>query len=66
LGVLPSLRRIRDAVAAKMGPPQSPSASSQSPDAWHVDRESDPLRSTQGEWAVEACRARTSADGPHL
>ena len=32
LGVLPSLRRIRDAVAAKMGPPQNPSASSPSPD----------------------------------
>ena len=33
LGVLPSLRRIRDAVAAKVGPLQSSPASSQSPDA---------------------------------
>ena len=33
LGVLPSLRRIRDAVAAKMGLPESRSTSSQSPDA---------------------------------
>ena len=32
LGVLPSLRRIRDAVAAKVGPEKSPT-SSQSPDA---------------------------------
>lgn len=32
LGVLPSLRRIRDAVALKMGPSQSPSAPSPSPD----------------------------------
>ena len=33
LGVLPSLRRIRDAVAAKVGPPQKSPARSQSPDA---------------------------------
>jgi hypothetical protein len=33
LGVLPSLRRIRDAVAAKVRPPQNAPASSQSPDA---------------------------------
>ena len=33
LGVLPSLRRIRDAVAAKVGQPSSPSASSQPPGA---------------------------------
>lgn len=33
LGVLPSLRRIRDAVAAKVGQPPSPSASSQPPGA---------------------------------
>jgi hypothetical protein len=33
LGVLPSLRRIRDAVAAKVGPPKHPPARSQSPDA---------------------------------
>ena len=32
LGVLPSLRRIRDAVAAKVGPQNAPT-SSQSPDA---------------------------------
>ena len=32
LGVLPSLRRIRDAVAAKVAPPQNSPASSQSPD----------------------------------
>jgi hypothetical protein len=31
LGVLPSLRRIRDAVAEKMGPPQNPSGSSRLP-----------------------------------
>ena len=33
LGVLPSLRRIRDAVAAKVGPQQNSPESSQSPDA---------------------------------
>ena len=33
LGVLPSLRRIRDAVAAKVGAPQNSPPSSQSPDA---------------------------------
>ncbi len=33
LGVLPSLRRIRDAVAAKVGSPQNSPASSPSPDA---------------------------------
>ena len=33
LGVLPSLRRIRDAVASKVGPPQNSPASSQSHDA---------------------------------
>ena len=33
LGVLPSLRRIRDAVAAKLSPPPNPSASSQPPEA---------------------------------
>ena len=33
LGVLPSLRRIRDAVAEKVGPPQNSPASSRSPDA---------------------------------
>lgn len=33
LGVLPSLRRIRDAVAAKVGPPRNSPASSESPDA---------------------------------
>ncbi len=33
LGVLPSLRRIRDAVAAKIGPRQNSPASSKSPDA---------------------------------
>ena len=33
LGVLPSLRRIRDAVAAKVGPSQNSPATSQSPDA---------------------------------
>jgi hypothetical protein len=33
LGVLPSLRRIREAVAAKLGSPQHPSVSSESPDA---------------------------------
>ena len=33
LGVLPSLRRIRDAVAAKVGAPQKSPARSQSPDA---------------------------------
>ena len=33
LGVLPSLRRIRDAVAAKVGLPENRSRSSQSPDA---------------------------------
>jgi hypothetical protein len=33
LGVLPSLRRIRDAVAAKLDAPRGASASSQAPDA---------------------------------
>jgi hypothetical protein len=33
LGVLPSLRRIRDAVAAKMRQPQNPPASSEPSDA---------------------------------
>ena len=33
LGVLPSLRRIRDAVAAKVGQPPNPSTSSQPPGA---------------------------------
>ena len=33
LGVLPSLRRIRDAVVAKVGPLENSPASSQSPDA---------------------------------
>ena len=33
LGVLPSLRRIRDAVAAKVHEPQNPPASSQPSDA---------------------------------
>ena len=33
LGVLPSLRRIRDAVAAKVGAPQNSPPSSQSPEA---------------------------------
>jgi hypothetical protein len=33
LGVLPSLRRIRDAVAANVGPPQNSPATSQPPDA---------------------------------
>ena len=33
LGVLPSLRRIRDAVAAKLDAPRDASASSQAPDA---------------------------------
>ena len=33
LGVLPSLRRIRDAVAAKLNAPGGASASSQAPDA---------------------------------
>ena len=33
LGVLPSLRRIRDAVAAKVGAPQKSPPRSQSPDA---------------------------------
>jgi hypothetical protein len=33
LGVLPSLRRIRDAVAAKVGPPQNSSGMPPSPDA---------------------------------
>jgi hypothetical protein len=33
LGVLPSLRRIRDAVAAKVGPSQNMPPSSRSPDA---------------------------------
>ena len=33
LGVLPSLRRIRDAVAAKVGPRQKSSDSSRSPNA---------------------------------
>jgi hypothetical protein len=33
LGVLPSLRRIRDAVAAKLGPRQDSPAGSQPPDA---------------------------------
>ena len=33
LGVLPSLRRIRDAVAAKVAPRQNSPASSPSPDA---------------------------------
>jgi hypothetical protein len=32
-GVVPSLRRIRDAVAATRSPPQNRSASSESPDA---------------------------------
>jgi hypothetical protein len=33
LGVLPSLRRIRDAVAARMGPPANPSVTARPPDA---------------------------------
>lgn len=33
LGVLPSLRRIRDAVAAKISPQQNSPASARSPDA---------------------------------
>ena len=33
LGVLPSLRRIRDAVAAKLGPPESPPIGDRPPTA---------------------------------